>query len=259
MAASAAACRLPPLLLLALVITVVAPASALQLPEYIKACSRNDPDLNACAYKNALEAIPNLIKGDRQYNVPPLNPLKVTEIKVSGGEGSVGLDITFSDVSFHGFTEAVVKETNFDLANNKAEIKASVPVGQLLGKYEVDGKVLLLPIKGSGEANITLTDLDVDITVQWELETKDDGKEYIKPVDSDIKYEMSRAYMYLDNLFDGDKLLGDNTNQFLNENWQEVVKEIGPALAEALSQVVTLVLSGIAGLVPYDEVFPEAV
>ncbi|XP_047105479.1 protein takeout-like [Schistocerca piceifrons] len=245
--------------LLLLAFAAVLPSSALNLPSYVKPCSKNDPNLNDCAYKHAQEAIPSILKGDRKYNVPDLNPLKVSEIKVRHTDGSPGFGITFNDISIFGINELVIKETNFDLAKNEAEIKARIPVCQLMGKYSVDGKILLLAIKGSGDVNVTLVDLDIVVTVHWELEKRDDGKEYIKPTHSEIKYDMSRAYMHLDGLFGGNKLLGDNMNTFLNENWQEVVKEIGPALTEALSAVVTQVLSGITNLVPYDEVFPEKV
>ncbi|XP_047107619.1 protein takeout-like isoform X2 [Schistocerca piceifrons] len=202
---AAASCAL---LLLLLVSASVLPSSALKLPSYINPCSKNDPNLNDCAYKHAQEAIPSILKGDRKYNVPAMNPLKVSQIKVSPGDGSVGLGITFNDVNLYGVTDAIIKETNFDLAKNEAVIKASVPVAQMVGKYVVDGKILLVPIKGNGDCNITLS---------------------------------------------------DNTNKFLNENWQDVAKEIGPALAEALAAVVTQILSGITNLVPYDEVFPESV
>jgi hypothetical protein len=48
-------------------------------------------------------------------------------------------------------------------------------------------------------------------------------------------------------------------NKFLNENWKDLVRELAPPVAEALSQVVQTVLTNIFGLVPYDEAFPETV
>lgn len=43
-----------------------------------------------------------------------------------------------------------------DLKNEKMFWKLSIPRLSLLGKYTVNGKVLVLPIKGSGDMNITL-------------------------------------------------------------------------------------------------------
>lgn len=45
-------------------------------------------------------------------------------------------------------------------------------------------------------------------------------------------------------------------NKFLNDNSEDVVKEVGPALAEALTLVVKQILEGITTLVPYNSIFP---
>lgn len=50
---------------------------------------------------------------------------------------------------------------------------------------------------------------------------------------------------------------GENMNYFLNENWREVTKELGPALGEAIGEVFRLLLSNIADLVPYEYIYPD--
>lgn len=44
-------------------------------------------------------------------------------------------------------------------------------------------------------------------------------------------------------------------NLFLNENWRELLNELGPGLAEATGEVVKLVVQGIANHVPVDDMF----
>ena len=44
-------------------------------------------------------------------------------------------------------------------------------------------------------------------------------------------------------------------NTFMNENWREIMKEVGPAVAEALGEFIKQVLNNIFSLVPRDEVF----
>lgn len=51
--------------------------------------------------------------------------------------------------------------------------------------------------------------------------------------------------------------VGENMNYFLNENWREVTKELGPALGEAIGEVFRLLLSNIADLVPYEYIYPD--
>jgi hypothetical protein len=48
-------------------------------------------------------------------------------------------------------------------------------------------------------------------------------------------------------------------NIFLNENWKELMKDLGPTIGKAMSQVITTIFYNIFELVPYDEAFPEKV
>lgn len=46
-------------------------------------------------------------------------------------------------------------------------------------------------------------------------------------------------------------------NYFLNQNWREVTKELGPAIGEAIGEVFRLLLTNIADLVPYEYIYPD--
>lgn len=46
-------------------------------------------------------------------------------------------------------------------------------------------------------------------------------------------------------------------NYFLNENWKEVTKEIGPTVSEAISEVFRILLTSIADLVPFEYIYPD--
>lgn len=50
---------------------------------------------------------------------------------------------------------------------------------------------------------------------------------------------------------------GNQMNIFLNENWEEVLKEFTPAIAETVSQIIYLIVNSIAEKVPYDEIFAK--
>lgn len=48
---------------------------------------------------------------------------------------------------------------------------------------------------------------------------------------------------------------GDNMNVFLNENWKEVANELGPSLADAIGEVISLIIAQIVDVVPYENIF----
>ncbi|XP_021925168.1 protein takeout-like [Zootermopsis nevadensis] len=233
-------------------------ADTLKLPPYIKPCSRNDKELNACATKHAIEAIPQFINGDPKYRVPRLEPLLVDELSVQQGSSSFGLSFVARNSTIAGIKEVQVKDIRFDLSKQHAEFDLLFPVLTIHCRYNVSGKVLILPITGYGDGVLVLKGVDVKINYNFETVRRKD-KIYGQPRDFKLYFDIQDMTIHLDNLFNGDKFLGDNMNTFLNENWRELLKELGPGIGEAISKVVSTILANIFELVPYDEAFPEKV
>lgn len=58
------------------------------------------------------------------------------------------------------------------------------------------------------------------------------------------------GYLKLKILFTGSQM-----NTFLNENWSDVIKEVGPGISKILESVITSIIKGYLENVPYDEIF----
>ncbi|GLG97779.1 Protein takeout [Gryllus bimaculatus] len=250
----------PPLPALALAIALgfalAAPAdAAIKLPSYIKTCSRNDPNLNECALKNGKAAIPYLLPGDPKIKLPSLNPLRVQEIRVDQ-EGSVGLNLLLRDLDIVGLGDGDLRSVRFDPKQLVLDVHLFVPRLQLLGKYNISGRILIIPIHGKGDANITLDNVPLNYTLRFAMETRK-GKEYLKVVDKNIEFDASQAHFTFENLFDGDERLRANVRRVVNENWRQVIEDIGPPVVSAIGEVVTQLLKGFVSAVPYDELFPD--
>lgn len=230
-------------------------SSALKLPSYIKPCSKNEANFDECALKNGKAAIPKLLDGDAKYRIPNLKPLEVEEIEVGEGPaGGIGLQMTCKKCKFYGIETSKLEAIHFDLQKKTIHLEVTNPKIEIVGKYTAAGKVLVLPITGNGDANISLENVKLKYDVYYEL-IKKNGKEHMKLKNPKLEIDTSGMTFKLTNLFNGDKLLGDNMNTFLNENWREVIKEFGPAVSETLSQVITIIVNNITDLVPFDEVF----
>lgn len=61
--------------------------------------------------------------------------------------------------------------------------------------------------------------------------------------------------MHFDNLYNGNKELGDSTNAFLNENWIDVFTGLRQVLLEAFSLIFQNILNAIFKKIPYDDLF----
>lgn len=84
------------------------------------------------------------------------------------------------------------------------------------------------------------------------------GKKYLKLEENPkLDVQTTRLHIKLDNLFNGNKALGDTMNQFLNDNWVEIYDELKQGIFDALGTVFTNLLNNVFLRIPYDQMFKE--
>lgn len=81
------------------------------------------------------------------------------------------------------------------------------------------------------------------------------GREYLQFSDVKLDFTTTRLWMRFENLFNGDMLLSDSTNTFLNENWSDILNELKPVLKKAIGNIVNGVVGPFFAKFPYDELF----
>lgn len=89
----------------------------------------------------------------------------------------------------------------------------------------------------------------------FDLMRRKSGKQHVKFTWTNLEYTAKRIYLKLDNLFNGDRMLGDNMNRFLDENWKDVTDELYPSLKEAVGAIVTSIARGLFSKIPFDDLF----
>ncbi|CAG4930267.1 unnamed protein product [Colias eurytheme] len=229
-------------------------ASPLSLPDYLKSCSRNDPKLNECALKSARESLNLFALGDPSRGLLPLDPLYVAEMKIYVPDKN-GLKVVFKNNYFKGLAKLQMEDLKFDLDKKLITADALVTL-DVKNEYEVSGKILVLPIRSSGDASIKLKNTLLHIRIWYKHIKADDNKVYWNITKHDTKYEVEKATFRLENLLN-DKNIGDQINKLLNEMWREIVADVGPSICESLSASVVNNLAVLLNQVPYDELMPE--
>ncbi|KAM3965003.1 juvenile hormone binding protein an-0895 [Aphomia sociella] len=224
------------------------------LPNYIKSCSRNDPNLNECALKSARESLLQFSRGDTSRKLPPLDPLYVAEMTVYVPNQN-GLKLIFKENYFHGLSDMTLENLKFDL--NKKIIYADAIVNlDVHNKYDLSGKLMIVPITSNGDSSIKLKNTSLQIRLWYEHVNGDDGKIHWKIMKHDIKYDIGKAIFRLENLL-GDKVIGEQINTLLNELWREIVADVGPSVCNSLIEAVVQNLGVLLAQVSYDELMPE--
>lgn len=61
--------------------------------------------------------------------------------------------------------------------------------------------------------------------------------------------------MNFENLFNGDRVLGESTNQFLNQNWADILRELKPVLTEAIAKIYQSIAQPVFAKFPYADLF----
>ncbi|XP_049773894.1 protein takeout-like isoform X3 [Schistocerca cancellata] len=222
------------------------------LPQYIKACSEKDPNMSECALNNGRAAIPYLVKGDPSIKLLPQDPLEVTEIVVD----EKGLKFTMRDVVIRGEAKGGLQDARSFPSERRLELDVWFPVLDMSFKYNVSGKVLVLPLDGAGTGTMKLENVTIHYKINYEPYRNGDT-DYIKATVAQSRGEIGHMALNLQNLFNGDKFLGDNTNKVLNENWEVLIGDVGPAMFESFRAVAQNVVDTIFDGVPYRKVILE--
>lgn len=92
--------------------------------------------------------------------------------------------------------------------------------------------------------------MDVSVKLITRAVVKD-GKDYIEVQRTKLNLVPKKIFFSLENLFNGDKILGDTMNKFINENSHEIFNELKPSIVEGIGAIITSVANGPFSKHPY--------
>jgi hypothetical protein len=157
-----------------------------------------------------------------------------------------------------------------DLEKKTAKLEMIVPEIKILAEYDVNGKILLLPVYGEGPGTVIMSkkflcwtfhvlnvylfpeNMHGKLTFTFE-EYEKKGEKHLKIIEGKLKMQPESVHFNFENLFNGDKALGDNINKVMNENWEEVFSDVKSSYEDAFGQIVTGLFNGLLAKVPISE------
>ncbi|EFN74951.1 Circadian clock-controlled protein [Camponotus floridanus] len=124
------------------------------------------------------------------------------------------------------------------------------------GKYQINAQILLLRLVGEGNVTGNFLGYESDCFLKSHKVIRNNQTHIIfEKMKFNIK--INKAHINLDNLFNGDPVLGPASNEVLNANSDLLVDEIKPVLEDALSDLFTNISNKITEAFTYDELFPD--
>lgn len=226
------------------------------LPSFIKPCKRSDPNLEKCLIQLLDNIRPNLIKGIPEMRIPPLDPLHVPEVALDQGTGAVNFQATFKNIVSYGAKHFNLTSIKIDFDAPTIKIEVGFPKVRLISDYTINGKVLVVPIKGNGKVDGNFTNVFATVELRGDY-VKRDGQTFLSVKDKKIHIKLTGLRMNFSNLFNGNKELSDSTNVFINENWRDIIQEINPLIEDTIGEVMMQIIKGLLDLYSLDDLLPN--
>ncbi|KAJ3650898.1 hypothetical protein Zmor_016973 [Zophobas morio] len=220
-----------------IVFAFLATLSNCSIPPNFKRCFRKDPNFKKCYSEAAQFGTTQLTKAYEALGTPNLEPLHIPFLTVRDKGGVFSVDQIFKNCNLSGLTNLKFDQIELDLEKKSLIADGVIPKVEFKCQYELNGKVLLLPIKGEGDSNVTLINFHANYRTSYEEVVKN-NKTYFKTVKSELDSSAQRWYFQFDNLFNGIKELGDNINLVMNDNWKEIADELQPEYNEIVRQIL---------------------
>ncbi|XP_060872774.1 uncharacterized protein LOC132946731 [Metopolophium dirhodum] len=240
--------------LVCVVIVCVNAAPSAKLPKGFILCKKSDPKFDECIKTGIQSAVPHLAKGVPSMGINKMDPLRISTLLIDQGKGPVSIKLDFKDLDISNLKSIIIDKIHYNAETYSLDVELHPEKSIILdGDYEITGKVLILPIVGKGKCKIVIDVSKLVGTVQMKPVVKN-GNKYLEIVNIAWKFTPTNMKIKLDNLFNGDKALGDNMNLFLNENWRELLNELQPAIEEVFGKAFGQIAQSFLSRFPENQV-----
>ncbi|XP_049864964.1 circadian clock-controlled protein daywake-like [Pectinophora gossypiella] len=202
------------------------------LPSYINPCDLAKPSTEFvdCVKEQIEATLPHFTKGIEELGVPSLDPVALDDIHIDGN----GLKLTFTHAAMHGLSDSKLSQLKLDIGKDVETFSLSFKGNMSVSaKYVVDGRILILPIQGKGDAKVNCHNIEVQIDSKL-THVKDAKGIHFKLVTPSYKYNIQSTKFEFQNLFNGNKQLSDATHQFANENWKQLMDDLSPPVIKQI-------------------------
>lgn len=104
--------------------------------------------------------------------------------------------------------------------------------------------------------SISSTD-NIDLTMKFITKAIErDGKKYMQIEKSKISFETTRLHIQMSRLFNGkNPSLGLDLNQFMNENWKDILTELKPPIVDGFGKIFVKIINHVLNNFPYSDLF----
>ncbi|XP_063223933.1 circadian clock-controlled protein daywake-like [Bacillus rossius redtenbacheri] len=238
----------------AAVLGCVAARTPFQLPGYLQPCRLSD---TACLKTTMQEIIPRFSKGAPEFGLPPLDPMRIRELQVDYemGENIKGR-IVVSDSDTYGLSKLRIADvrTSRNESHVSIEVDVKFPEVYIEGRYKSDGMMILIPVRGRGYFNNSMSDL----AATWKMSgsfVQVDGDEFLRLDHFRMRPEVEDMKVFASGLFMGSPELNEAALVFANRYWRLIYEILLPFVEDGWDRIMTDTANKVFLRAPYDVLF----
>ncbi|KAK2704778.1 protein takeout-like [Artemia franciscana] len=226
---------------------------AARFADQVRKCNLdNRASLNACFTRQMEDLRPFMTTGIPELNVPVLDPMVIPVINFRQPTGPVSINAKFNQVQVKGMAKFTDAQVRVDPDRMRMDVFLRIPELRSTGNYEINGNVFVLPVSGTGSSWSILNGVTATGGSDLEIVGRRPN-EFLRAKNTQINFKIDKTRIRLNNLFNGDQILGDTVNNFLNDNSEDVLDEVRPEISKILNDFVQKVLNDGLSSLPVDK------
>ncbi|EDW81392.1 uncharacterized protein Dwil_GK11047 [Drosophila willistoni] len=222
-------------------------------PSFLPSCRIYEPGFTKCSTNSVQKLIDQLVIGIPEVlqSFGPFDPMRVRDIIFKQDNNEVAtIRANLTEVVVKGFSKTKIKESRVSKKDFSWQTKMFLPKMRLDGKYKMNGRILLIPLSGSGNIFIEIENLDILMLTKTRLYEKG-GFTFDNVTSVRVHLNMTRVRTHLDNLFNGrSNEVERSTNQFFNDNWRDFYEALRPLIVDTVESILLEVMSKVFNLIP---------
>lgn len=102
-----------------------------------------------------------------EVGIEPFEPLKIQNVQISKGMGSLTLAGGFQNLLVRGPSNATVRRALLNFADKTLDFDLELPLLRINATYNLKGNVLLLPLVGNGDVKMALKDVKSNVATKF--------------------------------------------------------------------------------------------
>ncbi|XP_015174296.1 PREDICTED: circadian clock-controlled protein-like [Polistes dominula] len=163
--------------LLTTIFTISSSVVQAELPAGVTGCpTTTDLQIfNKCVLKQVEAIVPYLAKGIPSLKLPPLDPLLLPSLTVDRNLEALKIKANMSQIHVYGATNFLLEELKANPNDLTVTLKVQLPHIHVRGDYDVQGRLFLLPLKGTGNFKGNFTNTEAIVNAKGKEVTDKNG------------------------------------------------------------------------------------